>query len=87
MSRYVYAVIQQCGDVKGSKEQVIGIYAELSAANADAIRSMNSGGRNSMVLDKKMNLFWHNVRPRKWDKYYVMYYVQAYKVHAKSIRG
>lgn len=87
MSRYVYAVVQQCGDGKGSKEQVIGIYAELSAANADAIRSMNSGGRNSMVLDKKMNLFWHNVRTKDRNKYYVMYYVQAYKVHTQSKRG
>lgn len=87
MSRYVYAVIQQCGDANGSKEQIVGIYAELSAANADAIHSMNDCGRNSIVFDKRMNLFWHNVRPKEWDKYYVMYYVQSYRVHTKSIRG
>lgn len=87
MERRVYAVIQQCGDKKGSKESVIGIYAELSAANADAIHSMKTSGRNSTVLDKRISLFWHNVRPKDYTEYYVMYYVQAYRVHTKSRRG
>lgn len=87
MERKVYAVIQQCGDEKSAKESIIGIYAELSAANADAIHSMKTVGRNSTVVDKRMNLFWHNVRPKDFTKYYVMYYVQAYRVHTKSKRG
>lgn len=87
MERKVYAVIKHCGDDKGSKESVIGIYAELSAANAEAIHSMKISGRNSTVLDKRISLFWHNVRPKDFNEYYVMYYVQAYRVHTKSRRG
>ena len=83
----VYAVIKQCGDSKSSKEQVLHIYAELSAANADAVYLMNECGQNSMVIDKKINLFWQNVRPKKLGEYYLLYYVQLYKVRTKSIRG
>lgn len=87
MSRMVYAVTKQCGDGKYSREYVYGIYAELSAANADAIQLMNTNGQNSMVLDKETSLFWHNVRPNKLGEYYLLYYVQAYKVRTKSLRG
>lgn len=87
MSRRVYVVTKQCGDVKSSREYVYGIYTELSAANADAIQLMNTNGQNSMVIDKKMELFWYNVRPKKLGEYYLLYYVQAHKVRTKSIRG